>query len=469
LRWPLYAFVNGNWVGINARLRRVIDRDSATTADWFELTGGPKTAIGNHLLGTMPLSWGLRRPVWASEWLDSAKVLPQDQNATEARLGAVKRILVCEGQWDAMTAYQLGIPALSLPNGASAIDIHSLLRFVPEAAEVWLAMDADTAGERAVESFYAKLGTAVKRLHLPHKDINAWLMAQPNLTAEDVLSATKPALSQGRRRRSLAEMDDTEMTAPGLVTTTAWPALNERIKGGLYECEVTSLLAPSGIGKTTIANEIIAYAALQGCKCGVIQLEGDRGKVIKTLSDQISGRGKVLDADESMIAKAKDNVIFSELAGKRVSVADTIEEIRTMLSEDGCKLVVIDNWDYITGDTENGQSLKVKAFAELQTLVKQYRAHGIAVWQPKKVDRNAVVNSGSQKGLSVVLQDSDNYLALNRVGMMRRIDVEKARVVEQENVSSVIWLKFEPELNCMMQVDSAASLHLLERLEQPYF
>jgi KaiC/GvpD/RAD55 family RecA-like ATPase len=458
LRWPLFAWIGDGWKTINARIRRVIDRETEQTADWFEVKGGPKTAIGNHLLGREPDAWKIKRPSWAREWIDKDKQPAKPTPEMPAFLNSVSRIMITEGQWDAMTAWQLGIPALSLPNGAQAVHLQHLLRFIPDHCEVMLALDMDKAGQKAIEHFYALLGTNVKRLFLPHKDLNEWLKADPSLTADAVLDATKP---QGTTKRlSLAEIEATQIVRAEIIMPAPWSLLTARLDGGFRSSQVTSLLAPSGVGKTTVANEFIAHAALSSVKTGVIQLEGDRGEIISNLKSQVFGRAAGLHIDADDAAQRLRHIIVSSLEGKAVSVQQTVDDVKELAAE-GCRFIVVDNWDYLTGDTETGQRDKARAFAAVQMIAKHYRCHVLAVWQPRKVDRNKHVNSGEQKGLSTCLQDSDIYMTLNKHGLLRLLEVEKARVKEEENISSKIWLKYDTVLNCMNQIDSPAELRLL--------
>ncbi len=78
---------------------------NASSKEWFDVSGGPTDLmIGNHLF---------------------------DKNDPE------KRIFIFEGQFDAMTAYQVGLRnVFSLPNGASNVNVNAMLRFIPDDCKI---------------------------------------------------------------------------------------------------------------------------------------------------------------------------------------------------------------------------------------------------------------------------------------------------------------------------------------------
>ena len=109
LRWPIYQNESEKWVMVNSKLRSI--DPEAKTKEWFEMKGGPTgLLIGNHLLN-------IRGP---------------------------NRIIIFEGQWDAMTATEIGFQnVFSLPNGAENINVSQMLRYIPDHFEIWLAMVFD--------------------------------------------------------------------------------------------------------------------------------------------------------------------------------------------------------------------------------------------------------------------------------------------------------------------------------------
>ena len=88
-----------------------------------------------------------------------------------------RRVAICEGEIDAMTLHQMGIPALSVNAGAGnhgwlENDWGRLERF----SEILVALDNDEAGEKGARELIHRLGEErCKRLVFPAKDANEYL------------------------------------------------------------------------------------------------------------------------------------------------------------------------------------------------------------------------------------------------------------------------------------------------------
>lgn len=469
LRWPMFALEHGKWQIANARLRVCLGRAEAETKDWFEVRGGPvDLLIGYHLLGARPPNYEIPhndKPGCADGGDPKGEVGLSPKTLPELP----RRVLICEGQWDAMTAWELGIPnALSLPNGANNVAVASMLRYVPDDYEVWLALDMDAPGDRAAEMFFAQLGPErVARLHLPFKDLNEWLLKEPDLTAERVL-ATAKGLTPTLAPRAVAAREASKLThfvsiadedeagdADVVICQLPWERLTDLLGGGLRATQTTGILAPSGIGKTTVVNQIAVHAAKQEVTVGIISLESSRAAVRTKLRDQVRGWTHYIgEAFKAVCSR----LLLSELEGSDVKWEDCLEELETMIAQ-GAKLIVWDNPDYqMPRRASNPSAIKLEAYARFQQLCKRHGVHGIVVWQPNKIDRDKVINSGDQKGMAQALQDSDNYLNLNRIGNMRRIEVEKTRAEGALDGGRFCWIKYDPQTRCLTEQEHHASL-----------
>lgn len=447
LRWPLHAWEGGKWVMVNAKLKKCLNRDDDEERSRFGKAGGPtQLAIGQHLIS--------------------------------AKHG--ERILLWEGEFDAMVADQIGLGnSVSIPNGASAIHVDGILRYIPEEWPVYLGMDMDAAGDRAVELFFSQLDPKrIRRFMLPenpsaepdasgkrppYKDLNDWYLGTGGLlTAEDVMKTvvglgvmkpqTAPApVSFAQIQLKVATRSDVEK--PRLVCSLPWPALNEILKGGLLSKQTTGFLAPSGIGKTTAVNQIAIHAAAQGCKTGLISLEDSRDDLYENINQAAVGTLQVDD-----IARAADNLWVSQLEGSSVAWEEIIDELDRM-ADAGCRLAIVDNLDH-TADRSNqhsGMDMKITAYAAMVELAKRRDMHLIAVWQCKKIDRDQVVNSGNQKGYGQTFLDAANYINMNRLivgGAERsRLEVEKARAGGTSFTKRHVWLQYVEAKRSFLQVD----------------
>ena len=390
---PIFAAIEEEpyWVRVNARNVRVIDpkeEDASTPKNWFEVKGGPTyLMMGNNLLD------------------------PQDKH---------KRVFIFEGQWDMMTAYELGLRnVFSLPNGASNIKIASMLQYIPHDFDVYLCTDMDAAGDIAAEKFFLQVGgEKFNRLVLPHKDLNEWLKQKPDLTAEDVMKTAR-GVKAFQQRQSFEYSDfmtgvDEEETP---IIDTPWEGLTDYIQGGFYKGQVTALLAPSGSGKTTIVNHVAMYTASKGVTCGLISLEDTAPRLHKKLRQVASG------IDNGM-TEGRKHLKLTQLHGQETTHQELIVQIDSMIIQ-GCGLVIVDNVNFISGDSRE----QLETFRKIISLVKNRKAHVIIVTQPKKIGAKSV-SSEDQKGFSDAFQGTWNHINLNVCptnDAVRIMHVEKCR------------------------------------------
>lgn len=428
MRWPIFAVYDNRWTMVNSRCRRIFNRENPPIMkngqplpnDWFEVKGGiTNLLIGNHLL-------------------------KNDQN-TE------KRCIITEGQWDAMMAWQMGFDnAFSLPNGSQHIDVNGLLRYIPEDWEIWLAMDMDEAGHAAKETFFRQLGSdKVAFLELPYKDLNDWVKADQSVNMDKVKQClkgfTKSVAVSNKKFVSIDMDEDEDEEENKIIAWTPWEGLNKLLAGGFREGQTTGVLAPSGVGKTTWCNQVCTFNGGKLNKVGIISLEGTRAAYTKKLKCSIRGQW-----EQQHWHTVISNLEVSELEGKEVTYQQCIEEMEIMASK-GCKLFVLDNLDFITGDFGN---IKAKAYGEIIAFAKRTKTHVIVVWQPNKIDRTTIVNSGNQKGYSQTFQDADNYLNLNVLEDFVRLEVEKSREegVDRSGNKNMAWFIYDKDTRCFSEV-----------------
>lgn len=408
IRIPIYQwdYSTNEWVMVNAKLRNCLN-ENANATSWFEVKGGPTGLLmGNHLLN-----------------IESPH----------------KRAIICEGEIDAMTASMIGFDnVFSLPNGAAHIDTSQMLRYIPDDWEIWLFMDMDKQGDKAAEKFYAQLGPdKVKRLKIPipeayrhqdvhYKDLNEWYAAEDGFLTEKDIIDNLIGVSQDVKSDGLVggdefmtlQFDTNDKNDTSIICDTPWAKLNSILAGGFRSGQTTGILAPSGKGKTTWCNQIAIHAACLSTKVGLISLEGTRKALNNKIKDVITNAYDEVDYEHIV-----SNLVISNLEGVNVTSDQCIEQMKKMILK-GCKLLIFDNLDFICRGDNDG---KLNANAGLIDLAVKNSVHIIIAWQPNKVNRNAIVNSGNQKGYSQTLQDADNYFNFNKINGLNVLEVEKHR------------------------------------------
>lgn len=105
-----------------------------------------------------------------------------------------RQVWLVEGEMDYIVASELGLPALSVPNGANVSDKQNNADWIQyewedleRFEEIVLATDQDVAGEKCAENLSARLGERCLRVRFPAKDINDLFLEHGAETAAQIL------------------------------------------------------------------------------------------------------------------------------------------------------------------------------------------------------------------------------------------------------------------------------------------
>ncbi len=138
---------------------------------------GDKTKLPDNLLAhyNMPLDLiGERRPFWNSEAIPGQG-----------------EIVIVEGQADAVTLAQWGIPALALAGVRfrDTEEARRLLRLLAKHARVTIGLDQDDAGASGAAILAESLGPVVHVVNWPDHDANDWLRNRPTEATPEAAAA----------------------------------------------------------------------------------------------------------------------------------------------------------------------------------------------------------------------------------------------------------------------------------------
>ena len=219
-----------------------------------------------------------------------------------------KRIILTEGEFDAMAVYQkTGIPAVSLPNGCRSLPV-DVVQWLEDYDKIYLWMDDDVPGQQGAEVFAKKLG--VGRCYIVHssykdeaegessekkkyKDANEALLA--GLDFHRLLEEAAP-IQHDRilsfdmfKQQVYREFFDKTAQVNG-VQSHFFPNLNKILKGH-RRGELTIVTGSTGIGKTTVLSQL----SLDYCKYGKVptlwgSFEIRNHRLIKKMMCQLAGK-----------------------------------------------------------------------------------------------------------------------------------------------------------------------------------
>lgn len=205
-----------------------------------------------------------------------------------------RTVAICEGEIDAMTLHQCGIPALSVNAGAGnhqwiASDWDRLERF----GEIYICFDADEAGRKGAQEVITRLGTdRCKLVGFGAKDANEWLQSGATLEQfSSAISASKHVApdeikeSMDFRTKLLAlfypQHDD--LPSPQLQIDQKFPWFEFRAG------ELTVWTGYSGHGKSLLLSQVQLGLMSQGERFVVFSGEMSPERLLKRMVKQATG------------------------------------------------------------------------------------------------------------------------------------------------------------------------------------
>lgn len=204
----------------------------------------------------------------------------------------IRACIICEGEIDAMSFYEYGIPALSVPFGGGKgakqqwIDeeFHNLDRF----DEIVICMDSDGPGQEAAQEIAQRIGIERCRIaELPYKDANECLLN--GVTEDEIWNSLETAkfLDPEELASASAFLQDTidafYKTESGLFQSP-WESLNHNFK--FRESEISLVNGVNGHGKSQVVGHLMLEAIRQGARCCVASMELKPGILLKRLVRQ---------------------------------------------------------------------------------------------------------------------------------------------------------------------------------------
>jgi twinkle protein len=205
-------------------------------------------------------------------------------------------VTICEGELDAVSLYQYGYPALSVPFGGGKGDKQQWVDHDWEHLErfetIYLCMDADDAGREATAELVMRLGQ--HRCHivtLPCKDANECLIKGITKEQVDTCFANATTIKPEELRSAkefYAEVLDEFYPSGGELPgwSMPWSEVPFRFLRG----EVSIITGVNGHGKSLLWGQLMLAAGQQGERCCIASLEMAPRKTLTRMVRQASGR-----------------------------------------------------------------------------------------------------------------------------------------------------------------------------------
>lgn len=327
--------------------------------------------------------------------------------------GNAKFLLVTEGELDCLSAWELfvakgkGYNVVSLPFGAneqSTIDAATRkeLEFFTSHEVVYICLDEDEPGQTTAKALAELLISQckVKIMRLSRKDSNEYLKAGDVEGWWGCLRGAKDYEPEAIENGSVDDIGELlTATTPG-VFVDSLPLTMQKLQG-LRPGEITMILAPPGVGKTTLCRQI-TYDLLTKQSHPVFNIFLEEGKT-KTRQGMVALHTGValnhLRRDPSKVRRedvqhVNDNILnrLELLTNNKVLLNDEalLNKINYFVKAKGCRFGVLDHISYVMSsrDTKDERKEIDQLMTKLATLVEDQGLHLIIVSHIKRKNRD---------------------------------------------------------------------------------
>lgn len=208
----------------------------------------------------------------------------------------IRIVVICEGEIDAMSFYEYGVQALSVPFGGGGgnkqqwieTEYANLDRF----SEIYLCLDNDEAGKEGAQEIVRRLGAHRCRIvTLPYKDANECLMN--GVTQDQIFECLKQAesLDPEELRKPKTYMGEvielfypTGGKKPGF--DFPWPKVPIRLLNG----ELSIWTGINGHGKSLLLGQVLNHAGTQKHSSVIASFEMAPEKTLGRIVRQMTGQ-----------------------------------------------------------------------------------------------------------------------------------------------------------------------------------
>lgn len=331
-------------------------------------------------------------------------------------------VVLCEGEIDAMTISQYGVPALSVPFGGGSgakqqwidYEYDNLDRF----EEIFICMDDDEAGQLASKEIATRLGYhRCSFVHLPKgcKDANECLTK--GVSRDDfiqaIISAEKLDPTELKKAGEFKQgVIDAFFSPEQYMFTSSIEGLAEKLKFRSHE--VTAVNGVNGHGKSQLVGHIGLDAIKSGNRVCIASLELRPAILLKRLVRQAICTNQPDRADvESIMDKLNDWLWLFNVTGK-AKTERLLTVFKYAHKRYGVKVFVIDSLMMcgMAEDDYNGQKNFIEQLCDFKN---QNEVHVFLVTHPRKGEsEEKPVGKMDVKGTGAITDLLDNLLTVWR-------------------------------------------------------
>jgi KaiC/GvpD/RAD55 family RecA-like ATPase len=308
-----------------------------------------------------------------------------------------KYVIITEGEVDALSAYQMladynekkssifETAVVSPTTGANSHkQIAAQFRFFDSFENIIISYDNDKAGQTATEQLLKVLPKGkVKIMPMRYKDANEYLEENAaDAFISDFYSAKKQVPVGVLASSKLYERIMGQTAVAKIPFPPFMQKLNDLFVGGMPLGHIVNIAADTGIGKTTLVNELIYYWIFNSPHTvGIVSMELDAGQYGEVLlSRHLEKKLALIESQDEKIAylstdrvveKAKELTIkedgdsrFYLLDNRDGSIEEIQDTVEELVSACGAKVIVLDPLQDILDGLSNEQQADFMKWAK---------------------------------------------------------------------------------------------------------
>lgn len=353
-----------------------------------------------------------------------------------------KRIVVTEGELDALAAHQIfggKTSVVSLKGGAAAAgrDFKAAYEFLDGHEEIILCFDADEAGKAAIEKAADVFAGKLRIMKLDPrdgKDACDYLKKGKTKEFTDLFWSASPYVPKGvLSKDELWERLNSDR--PNAIGDYPWAELN-KLTYGFRPTELVTVTAGSGLGKSSILRELVMHLkATTGHRIGCLFMEESvertaEGFMSVDLSTPVHLPSSTVKRGSEEYAESFNRVfgddqlmIMDASFDTGATVDQVVARVRFMAKALDCKIIILDHISILVSGGQHGDERKAldEIMTKLRTLTQDTGIVLFAVSHLKRPDgkgheEGAVTSVAQLRGSASIAQLSDFVIGLERNG-----------------------------------------------------
>jgi twinkle protein len=369
-----------------------------------------------------------------------------------------RRVVIAEGEIDAMTLHQVGLPALSVNAGAGnhqwiENDWERLERF----SEILICFDNDEAGDKGASEVINRLGLdRCRRMRVGAKDANQWL--QDGATPEQFQEAARTAKSQDPEElRSAADfMARVKAMFYPSHGAPSFPVLELDQRFGWFEFrpgELTVWTGFNGHGKSLFLSQVQLGLMKQGERFCIFSGEMTPEYLLKRMTKQATGLDMPTPAYIDEVTEWVRHRCFIFNQSGSAAIKRLLEVFAYAQKRYGVSHVVIDSlmMTDVPEDGPGAMTAQKEAIRALCDFAKRTGVHVHLVAHPRKgKDESAGPGKMDVAGSGKITDGADNVFTVWRAQKDEsedydpekpdaKLELKKQRNGDAQNYSQWLW------------------------------